>query len=251
MNRMIATTFGLLLALGSETSTQADDEMARATIDKAIRALGGEEKLGKIEAFTWKSKGNFVIGGNENTFTGRVTVQGLDLYRSEFEGKFNAEILKGVTVLKHDKGWRKFGDQVIEMDGKQLANEKRSIYLTIVPITLVPLKNKKFGIGSASEEKVGDKPAVAIQATGPDGKDFTIYFDKGSGLPIKVVAKVIGFVGEEFTIETSFADYKEFDGIQKATKIETKRDGEKVLEAELTEFKVVNKVDTTAFNPPK
>ena len=36
------------------------------------------------------------------------------------------------------------------------------------------------------------KPAAALKVTGPDGKDFTLYFDKESGLPVRMVAKVIG-----------------------------------------------------------
>jgi hypothetical protein len=251
MNCTVATIF-VTFALGLGTLIHADDQTANAILDKAINALGGEEKLAKIETFSWKSKGNIIINGSDNNFNGRVTVEGLDRYRSEFEGEFNGETLKGVTVLKGDKGWRKFGDQLIEMDDKQVSNEKRSIYLMVVPTTLVSLKGKKFGIGSASEGKVGEKAAVAIQGTGPDGKDFTIYFDKESGLPIKLVAtKVIGFVGEEFTIETTFADYKELDGIRKATKIESKRNGEKFLEAEITEFKILDKVDATTFQRPK
>ncbi len=251
MKCKIGIAFVILLASGVGTPIQAGDEPANASLDKAIKALGGEEKLGKVEAFTWKSKGNFIINGSDNKFNSQVTVNGLDQYRSEFEGDVNGNPLKGVTVLKGDKGWRKFGDQLIEMDEKQVANEKRSIYLMVIPTTLVALKSKKFEIGTASEEKVGEKPAIAIKGTGPDGKDFTLYFDKETGVPIKLVAKMIGFVGEEFTMETSFANYKEFNGIQKATKIESKRDGEKFLEAELTDFKVVDKVDNATFDQPK
>jgi hypothetical protein len=251
MNRMIGIAFVIGLATGSASEIQANDEIAQGALDRAIKALGGEEKLAKVEAFTWKSKGDFIINGSDNKFHGHVTVQGLDQYRSEFEGNFNGNPLKGVTVLNGDKGWRKVGDQVIEMDETQVANEKRSIYLMVVPTTLVALKGKKFVLGPAGEEKVDDKLAVTVKGTGPDGKDFTLYFDKESGLPIKLIAKMIGFKGEEFTMETSFADYKEFDGIRKATKIESKRDGEKFLDAELTEFNVVNKVDPATFDAPK
>ena len=80
------------------------------------------------------------------------------------------------------------------------------------------LKGKDFKIEPADEVKVGDKPAVGIKVTAPDGKDFKLYFDKESGLPVKLVAEVVGFQGEEFTMETTYASYKEFDGIKKATK---------------------------------
>ena len=51
-------------------------------------------------------------------------------------------------------------------------------YLQVVPITLIPLKDKAFKVESAGEEKVGEKPAAALKVTGPDGKDFTLLFDK-------------------------------------------------------------------------
>ena len=104
---------------------------------------------------------------------------------------------------------------------------------------------------AAGEEKVGDKPAAILKITGPDGKDFTLYFDKESGLPVKQVARVVGFQGQEHNQETTFADYKEFDGIKKATKIEVKRDGEKFQTFDLTEFKVLDKVEPEAFTEPK
>ncbi len=122
-------------------------------------------------------------------------------------------------------------------------------YLQIVPIKLVVLKEKGFKLEAADEQKVGDKPAAGIKVTAPDGKEFTIYFDKESGLPVRLVAKVVGF-GTEFTQETTLTDYKDFGGIKKATKVETKRDGEDFVKAEISEFKVLDKVDDKTFAEP-
>ena len=180
-----------------------------------------------------------------------ANVQGLDHYRSEVSGEFNGEARTFVVVLNGDKGWRKFGDDPMEMDGDAVANEKRTIYLAITPITLVPLKGKGFKLEAAPEEKVDGKAAAAIKVTGPDGKDFTLYFDKESGLPVKSVAKVVGFDGDEFTQESTFKDYKDFGGIKKATKVESKRDGEDFIKSEITDFKVVDKLDTKTFDEPK
>ena len=169
----------------------------------------------KSSAFSWKAKGTINFGGNENDFTSEVTIKGLDRYRREFgNDQFN-----GVVVLDGTKGWRKFGDNSSELEGDALANEKRNVYLNVIPITLVSLKGKGFKYEAGGEEKVGDKPAVVFKVTGPDGKDFTLSFDKESGLPVKQVAKVIGFQGQEYTSETTYADYKDFGGIKKATKI--------------------------------
>jgi hypothetical protein len=227
--------------------SRADDKDAKAILDKAISALGGAEKLGKVNAFSWKSKGTITFNGNENDFTGQVTIKGLDQYRREFgNDQFNA-----VVVVDGAKGWRKFGDNANELEGDGLANEKRAIYLNVVPITLVALNGNGFKFEAAGEEKVADKPAVVLKVTGPDGKDFKLYLDKESGLPVKLVAKVLSFQGDEYTSETTYGDYKDFGGIKKATKLEIKRDGEPFQTWEVTEFKVLDKVDADAFTEPK
>jgi hypothetical protein len=251
MKRFLGAVLVMVLGSGLVSHSRADDQGAQAILDKAIKALGGEEKLSKVEAATWKGKGTITLNGNDNEFTSQATMQGLDHYRSEFEGEFDGNKVKGVTVLNGDKGWRKFGDNGRELDKDAVANEKRSVYLQVIPVTLVPLKGKGFQIEAAGEEKVGGKPALGIKATGPDGKDFTIYFDKESGLPVRQVAKVVNFRGEELTQESTFDNYKDFDGIKKATKIQSKRDGEKFLEQEITEFKVIDKVDPETFAEPQ
>jgi len=230
---------------------RADEAQVNQVLDKAIKALGGEEKLSKSEAVTWKSKGKITIEGNQNEFSSEATVQGIDHYRSAFEGEFNGNQVKGHSVLNGDKGWRKFGDQSMDMDADAVKNEKRNVYLMIVPATIVPLKSKSFKVESAPDESITGKPAAVLKATGPDGKEFTLYFDKESGLPVRLVAKVIGFNGEEYLQDSTFSDYKDFGGFKKAAKTSIKRDGENFVEVEVTEFKVLDKVPADTFAEPK
>ena len=115
----------------------------------------------------------------------------------------------------------------------------------------MPLKTKGFKVETAGEEKIAGKPAAVLKVTAPDGKDFTLSFDKESGLPVKLVAKVRGFQGEEFTQETGYTDYTDYDGIKRAKKVETKRDGETFVKTEVTEFKVIAKVDPKTFDKPE
>jgi hypothetical protein len=249
MKRFIGAVLATVLVSGWGNSVRADDKDPNAILDKAIKALGGEEKLKQAETATWKGKGTITFNDNENEIRFQGTVQGLDHYRGELEGEFNGNPVHGVTVLSGDKGWRKFGDNSQELDENAVANTRRTVYLQVIPITLFPLK-KGFKLEAASEEKVGDKLAVGIKATGSDGKDFTLYFDKESGLPVRLVARVVGFQGNEYTQDTTYRDYKEFDGIKKATRIESKRDGEKFRNEEITEFKVLDKVDPKTFTEP-
>jgi hypothetical protein len=248
---MLILAGSIALAVGmSSPAWAADAKDATAILDSAIKALGGEEKLSKIKAVSWKTKGTLTFSGSDNAISTQSVVQGLDQIRQEFEGDFGGNMIKAVTVVAGEKGKRKFGEDTSELDKTAVADEKRRVYLMVVPITIVPLKGKEFKVEALAEETIGGKPAVGIKATGPDGKDFTLHFDKESGLPVRLVAKVAGFMGDEFMQETTFSDYQEMGGIKKATKISSKRDGEKFIETQITEFKVLETVDPKTFAEP-
>ena len=78
-----------------------------------------------------------------------------------------------------------------------------------------------------------------------------LSFDKESGLPVRLVAKVAGWTGEEYTQETSFSDYNDFGGIRKATKLKIRRDGEDFVDSQIIEFKVLDKAPAASFAEPK
>jgi hypothetical protein len=239
----------LLSVLGSPA--RADDKEVKAILDRAIKAVGGEDKLARATAFTWKTRGATTVLGKDNPFTRQATAQGLDHYRAESENEIDGNTVKGMTIINGERGWRKFGEQGREMNEPALARMKRSIYLTVVPMTLLPLRGKGFKIEKAGEEKVGGKAAVGLKVTGPDDKEFKIFFDKESGLPVKLVATVQGFPNKEVKEEITYSGYKEFSGIKIATRRETRHDGEKFMKQEITEFKLLPKVDAKTFALPK
>jgi zinc protease len=226
---------------------RADDQDAKSILDKAIKALGGEEKLTNAAAHSWKANVKLHFGGGERDVESHVTASGLDHFRREF----NSPQFTGILVIDGEKGWRKRRDETTELDADSLANEKRSAYLQLIPVTLMPLKDKGFKLEAAGAEKVDGKPAVVLKVTAPDGKNFTLFFDKESGLPVKEVATMTSPAGQEFSVESTFLDYKDMGGIKKATRIEVKSNGEPSSEMEITEFKILDKVDPETFAEPK
>jgi hypothetical protein len=236
------------LACAPSLPTPADEQPGTgAVLDKAIQALGGQDKLSKVKAATWNARGKITIDGKEHPFTADFALQGLHQYREEYATELLDRKAKEVAVLYGDKGYRNIADLSSDLDAQGIADLKRTIYLVIIPATIVPLKDKSYKLETLAEEKVGDRPAAVIKVTPPDGKDFRLYFDKESGLPVKLVARIVAVGGGEFTHETTYAGYKDFGGIKKATKITTKRDGAKFMEQEITDFQVVNRLDENAF----
>jgi hypothetical protein len=229
---------------------RADDSEAKAILDKAIKALGGEEKLTKAGVHSWKYKGKRHAEQPEQEC--QVTANGLDHFRREFNRReANLPQLSLILVIAGDKGWQKNNKGLTELDAAALARFKQAFYLQAIPITLMPLREKGFELEAAGAEKVGDKPAVVLKVTTPDGKDFTLFFDKESGLPVKEVATMTSAAGRENSVESTFLDYKDMGGIKKATRIEMKFNGEPSFDMEITEFKVLDKVDPETFTEPK
>jgi hypothetical protein len=245
MNRLLGAAF--LVGLVACGSAKADERAAKAILDKAVKAAGGEERLSKIKAFTVKGKGTIVIDGDDIPFTYQTMARGIEQYRSTYEGMAGGEKFTGATVIDGDKGWRKQNDQVEKLDGKELENEKRNAYLDVVPVLLTLLKGKGFQLDSAEE----DKATTGIRAKGPDGKAFTIRFDKESGLPARLSGEVVAEDGDEFTEEVTFEDYREFGGIKVATRSSIKKDGERYIEIEEMEFKALDEVKPDTFAEPK
>jgi hypothetical protein len=252
VTRLFGTALVTLVVAGLVGPVRAEDKKdAGPIIDKAIKALGGMEKLGPARSMTWKGHGVITFGGDDNKFSSEVTTQLPGKFRSGFEGEFMGNKVTGATVLNGDKGWRKFNDDVTEFDKDGMANEHRNIHLQVIPTLVFPLKLKIFKVEVAGEEKVDGKEASVLKVTGPEGKDFKLFFDKESGLPVKSVANVVGFGGDEAVQESTYGDYKDFDGIKKATKVVTKRGGEKFMTLDITEFKVLKEVDPKTFAEPK
>lgn len=240
----------IVLVVASPACADAD-----AIINKGIEALGGEARLAKAQATIRKVRGTYLLSdGNTIEFKGEQTTEGLDRMRSTFEEAIDGDKFTAITVIDDDKGWRKVGEkEVMEMEEEELAEEKWSAFWQAAPLTLLDLKDSKFKTEVVGDVKVDDKPAAGVKVTGTEGKDFTIYFDKKTGLPVKAVADEPDpeSPGQEFTQENYYRDYKDFGGIMRAKKIELKHDGKTFIKMELMDFKVLDKVDDKAFAKPE
>ena len=236
-----------ILAVGM---TARADDAAKAVVAKGITALGGETKLSQAKAFQWKAATKLTLEGDDHDLTIDHASQGLDKYRNHVQGEINGNDFDVTTVIDGKKGRRNF-PELNDLDTDQVTNEKRNLYLQIIPITLVPLLGEDFQIDSVGEEKVNGKPASVVKVTGPDKKTFRLLFDQGSGLPVKMVATVVGFGGDDYDQVSFFKDYKEMSGIQKASKIEVTRNGDPFLSATIKEFEIVDSLPAKTFDEPK
>src|SRR5258708_3367703 len=111
MKRFSSLALVCILVAAMGHPARSDEKEAKTVIDKAIKAMGGEENLSRIKAFSAKGKGTVFFDGKEIPFTFELKAQGIGQYRSAYEGEFDGNKFEGLTVLDGEKGWEKLGEE--------------------------------------------------------------------------------------------------------------------------------------------
>ena len=60
----------------------------------------------------------------------------------------------------------------------------------------------------------------------------------------------MNFQGDDVKQETTYSDYKDFDGIKRATKTESKWDGNPFSMMTFSDFKLIDKPEASRFAEP-
>jgi hypothetical protein len=251
MRKTLYLTVMVLVAVAG--AARAGEQAAtRAIIEKAIQARGGEDKLAQMKAMTFKSKGKLYGMGEGTDYTGEWAIQPPDKIR--FQINFDASGMKVALVLVFDgkQGWLKINDNTIDLDEDAVAEAKEDFHAGRVE-TLVPLlKDKGFELSPLGDSKVGDHATVGVRVAHKGHRDINLYFDKKTGLLLKnertIKDQMLG--GQERRQETLHSDYKEVNGLKHPMKLVIKRDGEKHVEGEMTDFRTEDKLDDAVFGKP-
>ncbi len=249
-----AASGALLLLLAVSAVRSGDDKDLRAIIAKAIKADGADKRDAKHKALTMKGSGTFYgLGGDGIPFSAEWFFAGQDKRRFNMEIKVMDQSLKFAEGVSADKGWTKINNDVVPMPADELAENQAEMYVTWLT-TLVPLeKDAAFKLAPLGEVKVEGKSAVGVRVTYAGKRDVNLYFDKTSGLLVKheyQVKDVKGGGNKEMNQETFLADYKAANGAKFPTKINIMREGKKYVEAEMTDYRLLESVDDAVFTKP-
>src|SRR5262245_2363647 len=237
------------VALGLATGPAAAED-AKSVVEKAIKAHGGEEKLTKFKATKVKAKGTLQLMGVEIEFSASASTMFPDKYREELQMDVMGNKLTVIQVYDGKKGWVSAQGMTMEVMGGQLDQLKDQAYSTYIE-TLVPLiKDKQFELTLLDETKVDGKAALGIKVVSKGHKDIKMYFSKESGLLVKTEQRTLDPAMQEVEAEVTYRDYKDVDGTKQAMKQSIKFDGKKFLEAEVTEMKLLEKLDNSTFEKP-
>jgi hypothetical protein len=248
MRGLITLSCAAGLWLGLAIAAPAQDS-PRDIINRAVKAHGGEERLVRLRAAESKSKGMLYQGGGV-PFASESFVQMPHQLKNVLHLEVNGQNVTATQVLNGDRGWMRLDDRVRELEEDTLREMKEQMYADRVA-TLVVLKEPGFELDSAGADKVGDRPCLGVRVRSQGHRDVTLYFDRETGLLVKTATRVVDATSkQEVAQEKVLGSMQEQDGLRSPRRVLVLRDGKKYMDVEITETKLVGRLDESVFAKP-
>ncbi len=228
----------------------AAQDTAEAIVKKAIEAHGGADALNKYKAGSSKMKGEMNVFGMDLTFTGEMTYLLPDKYKMTIDADVAGQKLAIVQVANGKKYKQTINGMVIPLKDKERDELLQSAMLQEVSQLTPLLDPKRYTIKAEKDAEVDGKAAAVVLVTAKDFKDTKLFFDKKSGLLVKMERKGLApSMGdpEEVNEETFLSDYHKVEGVQQPTKTTVHHNGKKFMTMTMSESKLMEKVDEKLF----
>ena len=249
--RKVYPAFAFWGALLSTTGAFAQDR-ARAIVEKAIQAQGGEANVAKLRTMRIKVEGTTALipGQPDLPFTIEDTWQMPKRYKTTSTFRLMGRQLIQTQVLDGDRGWIRIDGQSQDLPKEAITEMSEQKYAEDLD-RLAFLKARGIQLSALDELKVDGRPAVGVIVKSAGHRDVKLYFDVASGLLVKREHRVLDpSSGGEVLQEVIFGDYQPEDGLKHYKKITAYRDGKKVLEAKVTEIEFFKNLGEKVFARP-
>lgn len=215
---------------------------------KAIEVHGGMDRLSKLRADSVKTKGLIQFNGVEAKFKSETIVQLPDQLKTSQEIEVKGKSFRVVQICNK-------GEVVMQIDNKQqkaepaIAQQIQDTLRLAVLIRLIPLlDNSALKFEDLGTVTVSERPARAIRVKEKDRPDIVLVFDEQSGFLIKSEL-VRQFEKKQVVQEDFFSDFRDISGFKRPVKLQSFRNGKKILDAELIEVRYFEKLDPSVFKP--
>jgi hypothetical protein len=202
-------TAGLLVVLAEPARAQEDP---RAIVERAVKALGGLDKITQVKAVHRRSRGVYLT--ENSPFTVDSFSQDPGLLKLIIQSRDPDNPSTRVLVLEGDKGWLSMGGVVTDFDEELQTRFKKARHADRVSglVALLRDKEKRYTLTALGESQVKGKPAVGVKVAAQGQPDISLFFDKATGLLVKSSQRTSeAKVDNDALHEWYFSDYKVLD----------------------------------------
>lgn len=227
----------VLAALTCPAGWAAPDEplpKAEEILDKFVEVTGGKAAYENIRNEKWTGSFEFVGKGIKGTITS---------YRADPNKSVSDAELEGIGAIKEGTDGQIAWESSSLQGPRIKQGEERAVALREATLR-GPLYWRKLykHVETVGQETIDDQACYKVVLTPEEGKPETQYYDKKSGLMVKMTLVVTNPTGEIPT-ETILSDYREESGLRQPHKLQHKLAG---LEFLITLDRIEYNVDLAA-----
>jgi hypothetical protein len=239
---------GVILALGGRLLAE---DSAQAVIEKAVKAHGGKEALGKIKNERVTTRGTLYAAGLSVRFTAETTVQ----LPGRFKNLMHLSVPGGgeqtvIQVLDGDKAWMTVDGKPQDVGEKLRAEMDESRYTEHATMLAPLLDEKEFRLMSLGDKQIDGRATIGVKVTAMGHRDIELYFDKESGLLAMTKRMAVNARMQPAVQEEHWSDYGKAGDIMRPGKFTVYQDGKKVTEGEVVDTTFPDKLDENTFSKP-
>jgi hypothetical protein len=233
-----------------DSSRNGVENEARAIIERAIKAQGGEEFYAREPPTYYTAKGILHINGIPYNYTDDLSAQG-NRFKRVVLTEVSGGQYKTTFVFNGQKGWIKdFAGTTTDVLGDDLQEMKEAVYLGHASRIVCLKDDKRFKLSPLPEMVVNGKAAVGVKVVSESHRDISLFFDKKSHLLARMDCLVKHELTKELLKEERIViDYQVVKGIQVPKRVQVNRNGVKFSEFEF-KFQFPDKLDDSVFARP-
>ena len=201
-NLIIFGVFILALVFVQFAQAQTVDEV----INKHVAALGGKEKLNKIQ--------NVVMEGSLSVQGAEIALTVTQVHNKLTRQDINAMGMRGFDMLTDKEGWTYMPFQGMQKPEPKTADEvtKSQSDLDIAG-PLVDYAAKGHKVELLGKEDVEGTECYNLKISLAGGKELTCFIDPASSMIIRT-KETRKLNGQDAEMQTDLSDYKEVDGVK-------------------------------------
>lgn len=226
------------------------ESTARAIVERAIKAHGGDVKMSRARLVHLKLRAKVVLPpDSEAPFNLEVTCQLPDKYRSVMVTNFQGVDIVRTVIINGDKGWVTTNGQGKELTAKEINEAREQMYAENV-MRLITLRESDYQLKEMDEVKIENRPIQVVNVARKGHRDVNLYFDKQTGLLAKMEHVIQDYQAKESSQEVLFMNYRETNGPKHWGRIVVLNNHNRIFEAEIAEVRFPERLDDRLFQKP-
>jgi len=232
----------------------SDRQGARDIIVSAISSHGGKKNLLRLTEFYLQQKGTIYAIASGRTERSPVSFdywyQAPERIKYTLILQYQDHPLTVTRLFDGKRGIIKVNDKTDQLPETALEGWRHTAHVCKAKRLYPLVEESGFSLTILPETRIDGSPANAVKVEFKGRQDLNLYFNKGTGLLVKIAHRCIDDDGKFRLNEEFFSAYKDINGLKACTRYSRFIDGRKNIDLDLVDLKLDARFDPDVFARP-